>query len=55
MSIALNDTIAAVATPPGVGGIAVIRVSGPDAWAAAASLCANKHDSFLPVRDEDFD
>lgn len=41
MSIALNDTIAAVATPPGVGGIAVIRVSGPDAWAAAASLCAD--------------
>ena len=26
-----NDTIAAIATPPGVGGIAVIRVSGADA------------------------
>lgn len=26
-----NDTIAAVSTPPGVGGIAVIRVSGSDA------------------------
>ncbi len=27
----LSDTIAALATPPGEGGIAVIRVSGPDA------------------------
>lgn len=26
-----NDTIAAVSTPPGVGGIAVVRVSGPEA------------------------
>ncbi|HEU5015296.1 MAG TPA: tRNA uridine-5-carboxymethylaminomethyl(34) synthesis GTPase MnmE [Roseiflexaceae bacterium] len=26
-----NDTIAAIATPPGVGGIAVVRLSGPDA------------------------
>lgn len=25
-----NDTIAAIATPPGTGGVAVIRVSGPD-------------------------
>lgn len=27
-----NDTIAAIATPPGVGGIGVIRVSGSDAF-----------------------
>ncbi|MCK9364265.1 MAG: tRNA uridine-5-carboxymethylaminomethyl(34) synthesis GTPase MnmE [Syntrophales bacterium] len=26
-----RDTIAAIATPPGVGGISVIRISGPDA------------------------
>lgn len=26
-----NDTIAAISTPPGVGGISVIRISGPDA------------------------
>lgn len=32
------DTIAAVATPPGEGGIAVIRVSGPKALAIAARL-----------------
>ena len=28
-----NDTIAAIATPPGFGGIGVIRVSGPEAFA----------------------
>lgn len=28
---AINDTIAAISTPPGVGGIAIIRISGPDA------------------------
>ncbi len=31
----LKDTIAAVATPPGEGGIAVVRVSGPDAFFVA--------------------
>jgi tRNA modification GTPase len=33
--IAPNDTIAAIATPPGAGAIAVIRISGPGAIAAA--------------------
>ena len=33
-----NDTIAAIATPPGVGGIGIIRVSGPDAFAVVAPL-----------------
>ena len=28
----LNDTIAAIATPPGYGGIGIVRVSGPDAF-----------------------
>ena len=28
-----NDTIAAIATPPGIGGIGVVRVSGPEAFA----------------------
>ena len=27
----ISDTIAAVSTPPGIGGIAVVRISGPDA------------------------
>lgn len=31
-----NDTIAAIATPPGTGGVAIVRVSGPD---AAGVLC----------------
>jgi tRNA modification GTPase len=31
MPFILDDTIAAVATPPGSGGVGVIRISGPDA------------------------
>ena len=27
----VNDTIAAIATPPGKGGIGIVRISGPDA------------------------
>jgi tRNA modification GTPase len=34
----MNDTIAAIATPPGEGGIGVIRLSGPDARAIAAAI-----------------
>jgi tRNA modification GTPase len=34
----INDTIVAFATPPGVGAIAVLRLSGKEAWATA-----NKH------------
>ena len=30
------DTIAAISTPHGIGGIAVIRLSGPDAFAIAS-------------------
>ena len=33
-----NDTIVAIATPPGVGGIGVIRVSGPEAFATVLPL-----------------
>ena len=33
-----TDTIAAIATPPGQGGIGVVRLSGPDARAIAESL-----------------
>src|SRR5579875_1378239 len=33
-----NDTIAAIATPPGVGGIGVVRVSGADAFAVVLPL-----------------
>ena len=34
----LTDTIAAIATPPGKGGVALIRISGPEAI-AIADLC----------------
>ncbi|MCO6485281.1 MAG: hypothetical protein J5I41_05825, partial [Saprospiraceae bacterium] len=30
-----HDTIAALSTPPGVGALGVIRISGPDAMALA--------------------
>ena len=33
-----SDTIAAIATPPGLGGIAVLRISGPGALAALTRL-----------------
>lgn len=33
-----NDTIAAISTPLGEGGIGIVRLSGPDAYAIAGSL-----------------
>ena len=33
-----EDTIAAVATPAGEGGVGIVRVSGPDAERIAAAL-----------------
>ena len=36
--IHLEDTIAAISTPPGEGGIGVIRLSGPDAISIAARM-----------------
>lgn len=33
-----SDTIAAIATAPGRGGVAVVRVSGPDAWEIASKV-----------------
>ena len=41
----LDDTIAAIATPLGEGGLAVIRISGPQALAVADK-------SFVPVGKE---
>ncbi len=34
----MQDTIAAIATPPGEGGVAIIRISGPDAQHVLASV-----------------
>jgi len=38
-----TDTIAAIATPPGIGGIGVIRVSGADAFALVLPLVRRSH------------
>ena len=38
-----SDTIVAIATPPGRGGIGVIRISGPDAPAIATQLIGREH------------
>lgn len=42
-----NDTIAAIATPPGRGGIGVIRISGGDVLGYARKLL--KNNSFAPI------
>ena len=34
----MEKTIAAIATPPGVGGIAVVRISGEEAYAVASRV-----------------
>jgi len=40
----LDDTIVAVATPPGRGGIGVVRIAGPEARPIAAPLLRLKHE-----------
>jgi tRNA modification GTPase len=40
----LDDTIVAIATPPGRGGIGVVRIAGPIARAIALSMLRLKHD-----------
>lgn len=34
----MSDTIAALATAPGLAGVAIVRLSGPEAWEIAAKL-----------------
>jgi tRNA modification GTPase len=41
------DTIAAIATPPGRGGIGIVRLSGPDAHRIACALAA-RDEPFVP-------
>ena len=38
----MNTTIASLATPEGVGGLAVIRISGPEAYFVAQNLCGKE-------------
>ena len=46
-----NDSIAAIATPPGRGGIAIVRISGPDAR-KVATLITKPHDPKLNALKE---
>ena len=54
-----NDTIAAISTPPGRGGIGIVRLSGPEAHGIATSLVrlrnplAAGRTRFAEVLDED--
>jgi tRNA modification GTPase len=43
-TVNLDDTIVAIATPPGPGGIGVVRLAGPEARAIAAPMLRLKHD-----------
>ena len=55
MSFSTQDTIVAIATPPGRGGIGVVRLSGPDAHSVAQSLVTHhgplqpRHATFTKV------
>jgi tRNA modification GTPase len=40
----LDDTIVAISTPPGRGGIGIVRLAGPDARAVAAPMLRLRHD-----------
>ena len=40
--MSFTDTIAAVSTAPGRGGVAVVRVSGPDAWSVASKVAGRQ-------------
>ena len=52
-----NDTIAALATPPGTGGVAIIRISGGDALAIGEKLSgknpAPRHATLAELHDAD--
>jgi tRNA modification GTPase len=43
LSMHLDDTIVAIATPPGRGGIGVVRLSGPEAVAIAQPMLRLSH------------
>ncbi|MBN1552299.1 tRNA uridine-5-carboxymethylaminomethyl(34) synthesis GTPase MnmE, partial [bacterium] len=47
----MNDTIAAVATPHGIGGVSVIRISGPDAAIITKQIFQSKKNrKWIPWR-----
>jgi tRNA modification GTPase len=51
----VSDTIAAIATPPGRGGVGIVRLSGPHAPAIGNAITgcepAPRHAHFVPFRD----
>lgn len=52
-----QDTICAIATPPGRGGIGIVRLSGPTAHPIGESLCGTKlkprYAHFTPFKDSE--
>ena len=46
----MNDTIAAIATPPGAGAVGIIRVSGPDARSVGMALFHSGRSGFAGFR-----
>lgn len=44
-----HDTIAAIATPAGRGGIGIVRVSGPEAWSIAEQLTHKSPTTGQPI------
>ncbi|TYT26503.1 tRNA uridine-5-carboxymethylaminomethyl(34) synthesis GTPase MnmE [Luteimonas viscosa] len=52
-----TDTIVAIATAPGAGGVGIVRLSGPAAHAIAATLCGRalrpRHAHHVRFRDDD--
>jgi tRNA modification GTPase len=50
----LTDTIAAIATPPGEGGISVIRISGERSFGVIEEVFSSTKDKFTPVKANDF-
>ena len=57
MKVPQHDTIAAIATAPGSGGIGVVRVSGPASQAIAVGVLGQcpppRHAAYLPFKDAD--
>jgi tRNA modification GTPase len=52
-----TDTIAAIATPPGVGGVGIVRISGPQAASIAAAMLGAvpqpRHAEYAHFREAD--
>jgi tRNA modification GTPase len=44
LPVNLDDTIVAIATPPGRGGVGVVRIAGPEARTIAAPMLRLKHE-----------